>query len=238
MKKLLLLTSLLLATTWASAQIASDICLTEVKAAFRQIDAQSLLAASEATRIDYTHTYVMRTDPEKKERTGEEVRMYDQGTLYHDSPDQLTITDKQEAFNHRKGQFVVYRTRSSIAKANILPLSNQKLFDHCFVRECHFVPVPDNDSISHKRAFMTLDADGQKKFQIKDLEIVTNPHDTTLISITANFTPKSLYTKATYTFHAITKSAHNPQNTPKNHFLNAEGKLKEDFKGVELKDYR
>ena len=114
MKKLLLLSCLCLASLLASSQIASDVCLTEVRAAFRQIDAQKLLSASEATRIDYTHTYTMRTDPEKKERTGEEVRMYDQGTHYHDSPDQLTITDKKEAFNHRKGQFVIYRTRTSI----------------------------------------------------------------------------------------------------------------------------
>ena len=66
----------------------------------------------------------------------------------------------------------------------------------------------------------------------------SNPHDTSLISITANFTPRSLYTNATYKFHGISKSAHNPQNTPQNHFLSSDGTLKEEFQGVELKDYR
>lgn len=221
-----------------SAQIASDICLTEVTSAFRQVDPALLLNASQATRIEYMHTYVMRADPEKKTNKGTEVRMYDQGVLYHDSPDQLTVTDKKEAFNHRKNQFVIYRTRGSIDKACVLPKADPELFKHCFVRECHFVPAPGHDSISYKRAFMTVNAEGQKKYQVKDLEIITNPHDTSLVSIKVNFTPRSPYVNATYDFHSVSHSPHNPEHSPQGFFLGADGGLKEDFKGVELKDYR
>lgn len=220
------------------AQTASDICLVEVATAFRQIDAPLLLKGPEATRVAYLHSYVMRSDPKQEERSGEEVRVYDQQVMLHDSPDQLTVTDAEEAFNYRRHQFVVYRTRGSIDKASLLPLSDAGIFKHCQVRDCHFVPAPGHDSISYKRAYMTLDEEGQKRYQIKDLEFITNPHDTSLVSITANFTSKSPYVTASYYFRDIEPLAHDPGLRPQAYFLDGDGALKEEFKGASLKDYR
>lgn len=222
------------------AQTASEVCLVEVETAFQQVDAQQLLASGKATRFDYRHVYTMRADPEQKVVDSYGERMYADNLAYHDSPDALEVTNGKEAFNVRKQQFVIYRTKSSLKKAAMIPLADAGLFQHCTVRECHFIPSEKYDTLSYKRAYLTVNAEGQKKYQIENLEFITNPLDTTLISVTVNFTARSQYKNASYTIRSYEQGGAGMEvpESPAALILRSDGSLNDDFKGYQLMDYR
>ena len=219
------------------AQTASDVCLEEVRVAWNKVDAPTLLAKSEGTTLCYVHEFVMRADPKQERVRNDECRSYGNGVYVCENKDQRIVSNAQEAFAYRTKQFMVYRTKGVLAQAELVPKMNPGIFEHCLVRECHFVPAPGQDSISHKRACMTLDAEGQKKYQIIDLEIVTNPHDTTLVSLQANFSPRSLYKYAKWEFRMVERMGVTPA-PPRTQFLDAEGQLQSKYKGVGLQDHR
>ena len=223
-----------------AAQTASEVCLIEVETAFQQVDGPALLSSGKATRFDYSHVYTVRADPEQKTIESNEERMYYENMAYHDGPDALEITDAKECFNVRKQQYVIYRTKSSLKKASMIPLADPGLFQHCTVRECHFVPSELYDTLSYKRAYLTVDTEGQKKYQIENLEFITNPLDTTLISVAVNFTARSQYKNATYTILSYEQNGEGME-TPKSPaalILQSDGSLHEDYKGFQLMDYR
>lgn len=233
------LTTLLLSAA-VHAQIASSECLPEVKAVYQRIAPQTLLKSDKVTMIKYHHTYTTKTDPNKEKRMGEEWRMYSRDFVLHDSPDVMECSDAGETFHYRRHQFVIYRTKSALSKAAIIPGSDEGLFDHCLVRECRFVPHPDIDSTNYKRAFLTVNAEGQKKYKIKDMEVIWNPADSAIVRAVVNFTEASMTTWAAYKFHSIEPDYQaDPKPTDaKAEFLEASGELKNKFTGVELKDYR
>ncbi len=222
------------------AQVASTICLDETREVFAGIDPGVLLNANSTVLLIYEHTYIMRMDPKQEEKSASEVRTYRKDFYRHDSPDQLVTGDAKETFTYRKFQNVIYQTNPSLEKAGLIPLATTELFDHCLVRECHFVPAPGRDSISYKRAFMTVDEAGQKKFQIKDLEFISNPHDWSLVSIRVNFTEKSLFKWSFFEFDQgdMGIGPVPAPSTAAEEFLGEGGALKDEFEGVSLKDYR
>ena len=238
MKRISTIFIVLLSLTGLKAQVASTICLDETKKVFEQIDPGQLLKSGSATVLAYQHTYIMRMDPKQEKKVAAEERMYGDDIYRHDSPDQLVTGDYKETFTYRKFQNVVYRTNASLEKAGLIPLATAELFDHCLVRECHFVPAPGEDSISYKRAFMTVNEAGQKKFQIKDMEFISNPHDWSLISVRVNFTDKSLFKWSFFEFEQGKGGGQAAPASAAEEFLGDGGELKEEFEGVSLKDYR
>jgi len=235
--RILSLVILVIVPALGMAQVASEVCLTEVRTAFKQIDAGELMKQNTATQMEYRHTYVMRADKEKKEVTAMEKRVYSSKMFLHDSPDALEISDASEAFNVRKFQYVVYRTRPTLSKAQVVPKLDPGVFDHCTVRECHFVPSPHHDTLSYKRAYMTVDEAGQKKYQVKNLEFITNPLDTTLVFLNIEFTDRSLYVKSRFEFMEMEQGVEVP-GSAKAAILDGEGALKAEYKGFTLQDYR
>lgn len=238
MKKLLLILNLLVCTGGvAFAQVASDVCLEEVRVALRQIDPDHCMAGPDPVRIACTHRYVMRSDARREARTEKEVWIFAPDFFQHENGEALEVSDGKEAFNWRKQQFVVYRTGSSLEKAGLLPGVEEGLLDHCLVKECDYVPIPGEDSSSHKRARLTVDAEGQKKYKVRDLEVITNPYDTSLVSIRVNFLAPSLYVSSEMEF----VPAPAPEQVPgsaREVFLEENGELREKFQGARLMDYR
>lgn len=238
MKNLLVALCLGLCTVFSmNAQVASTICLEEVQVAYKQIDASQVLKEGPGLEVTFEHSYVMRSDPKRATVSGEETLLMDKGFVVHETPEGLVVSDASEAFNWRQNQFVVYRTRPSLEKAGLIPRFDAGIFEHCLVRECHFVPAPGDDSISFKRAFMTVDAEGQKKYQISELEFITNPHDTTLISIKVNFVAPSLYIRSAYELKSVLRVSRKNYGAA-DVFLDEEGELKKKFDGAGLMDYR
>ena len=220
------------------AQVASTTCLEETRESFKKIDAKVLMAGAGSVTMEYLHTYVMKMDPKQETKEAREVRTYGNNYYRLDSPDELVSGDSKETFTYRKFQNVIYRTNASLEKGGLIPMASEKLFDHCLVRECHFVPAPGQDSISYKRAFMTVDAAGQKAFQVKDLEFITNPHDGKVISVKVNFTDRSLYKWSFFQFDRIEANAGAMEGSAAKEFLGEGNDLKEKFEGVTLQDYR
>jgi hypothetical protein len=178
----------------------------------------------------------MRSDPKGEKVKGEETRLYAMSFLHLDCPDYEECTDATEAFNYRKNQFMVYRTKSTLEKASVIPGVDQGIFEHCMVRSCKFIPAPGRDSTSFKQAFLTVDDAGQKKYKVKDLEMVWEPTQGEMISVTVNFTEKSRTVWAMYAFKSIGPADINPGSAAAM-FLQGDG-LADRYKGAELKDYR
>jgi len=237
MKTTAILLLLLAFATGLRSQTASEICLQEVQVAFQQIDKQQLQQQERPTTITYQHTYTMRTDPEKATVSATKSRTYATNFFHYDAPDVMEISDGKEAFNVRKYQYVIYRTGSTLAKSHFIPLLDPGVFEHCTVRECRFVPVPGNDTLSHKFARMTVDEAGQKKYQVAEMAFLTNPFDTTLISIDVQFTGRSLYTEGRYEIKEVGTGTSIPASAAAA-ILDESGALKAEYKGFSLKDYR
>jgi|GEM_PF-3949675 len=237
MKRLVLGFMMLGLVLGGRAQVASTTCLEEVRVAFQGIDPDQLLAGNEAVQLDYLHTYIIRSDKNGEERSGMESRSYHKEYFRHESGDALTVSDGKEAFNYRKQQYVIYRTVASLDKAGLIPLAKAGLFDHCLVRECHFIPTPSVEGNSYKRAFMTVDAAGQKTYQIKTMEFITNPLDGSLVSIQVEFTDRSFYQRSKFEFRPVVE-AEAAGGAAQNTFLDGNGNLLPAYQGVSLKDYR
>lgn len=238
MKRIFILFMILTSLKGLKAQVASTICLDETRKAFAQIDPDQLLKSGSGVSMSYQHTYVMRMDPKQEEKVAQEERTYGMDYYRLDSPDELISGDSKETFTYRKFQNVVYRTRASLEKSGLIPMAKAELFDHCLVRECHFVPAPGRDSISYKRAYMTVDEAGQKQFQIKNMEFITNPHNGGLISIRVNFTDRALFKWSFFEFGEGNRNQKTAPGSAAEEFMGEGGELKENFKGVSLKDYR
>lgn len=237
MKRLILLFMILGASLSLQSQVASTTCLEEARTAFQKVDPTTLLASQGVSQIAYLHTYIIRSDKKGEERSGIESRTYTQNYYRFESGDALTVSDATEAFNFRKQQYVVYRTAASLDKAGLIPLAKAELFDHCLVRECHFIPAPGEEGNSYKRAFMTVDAAGQKSYQIKNMEFVTNPLDSSLIRISVEFTDRAFYKWSKFEFRPLEEEAKAGGNA-KAEFLDGSGALLPLFQGISLKDYR
>jgi hypothetical protein len=239
MKRPLLLLIILSIVTPAFTQVASTECIVEAKAVYGHIDHQNMLDRDQATLLRYEHRYIMKTDPKAEKRGGEETRIYARKFMHHMASDFEECTDATEAFNHRKFQFMVYRTASTLSKAGLVPGVDRGIFDHCLVRRCEFIPAPGQDSSSHKQAFLTVDAEGQKKYRVKDLEMVWDPVSGDMVSLIVNFTERSRTQWASYKFLEINDAytRETPISSAASIFLSGEG-LADRFKGSELKDYR
>lgn len=240
MKKFLLLAFLLLFMLGVQAQVASTECITEVQQVYKQIDHQVLLSQDAAMLLEYHHSYIMRSDPKGEKIEGDEWRLYARNFLHHNGREFEACTDAKEAFNYRKYQYVVYRTKNTLDKAGLVPGMDAGLFAHATVRRCKFVPAPGQDSISYKLAFLTVDETGQKSYKITDMEMVWNPVSGAMVSLTVNFTARSRTQWAKYVFQNIGPA--NAESASPLHaaevFLDANGSLKGKYEGADLKDYR
>lgn len=236
MKRFFLLAAGLLLYPVVQGQVASTECIVEAKGVYSWIDHQALLSKNEATRLLYDHRYIMRADPKGEKAGGEETRIYGNSFLHHDAGDFEECSDATEAFNYRKHQFMVYRTKSTLEKTSLIPGVDKGIFDHCLVRSCKFIPAPGRDSTSFKQAFLTVDEAGQKKYKVKDLEMVWEPTQNEIISVTVTFTEKSRTVWAMYTFKEI-GPGELPASSAAGVFLQGDG-LADRYKGAELKDYR
>lgn len=236
MKKLFLLVAGLLTFPALQGQVASTECIVEAKAVYAHIDHKALLSQSEATLMRYDHQYIMKSDSKGEKTGGEETRIYGNSFMHLNCGDYEECTDGTEAFNFRKHQFVIYRTKSTLDKASLIPGVDKGIFDHCMVRSCKFIPAPGRDSTSFKQAFLTVDEAGQKKYKVQDLEMVWEPTQGEMISVTVTFTAKSRTVWAMYTFKEI-GPGELPASSAAGVFLQGDG-LADRYKGAELKDYR
>jgi hypothetical protein len=220
----------------AQAQVSSSECLAEVKQVYAQIDHELLLAGATQMRFDFQHSYIMRLDEEGKTVVMQEHKTIGPQYYQHDSPEFTDASDATEAFSFRKNQFLVYRTKPSLAKASIIPDVDKGLLAACTVKECAF--VPQNDTLRYKRAFMIVSDEGQKRYKVRDWVMVWNPLTGVLVSLEVNFTDKSMWKWAQFVFSAI-----GPEATPggteiKSILLDEAGELQPRFKGSDVLDYR
>lgn len=240
MKKLLLFSLLLIFSLSLPAQVASTECLEEAKRVFQTVDHLTLLAQESPTVLNYKHSYIMRSDPEGKTIEDYVYRLYKRNLIHLINQDEESCSDATESFNFRRNQNIVYRTKSSLKKGELVPGADLELFDHCLVRKCAFIPAPNHDSLSWKEAFLTVDPEGQKSYKIQDLKMTWNPVQGSLVSLTVNFTKTSRIQWATYSFVGV-ETAQRTVEVPSSAaslFLDASGQLAGKFAGADLKDYR
>ena len=216
-------------------QTASTICLNEVKAAYASIDHEKLLQAPGQSNLQYTREYAVRANPQEFFKSSES-RTYSPGQLNYKHYEGLTVTDEEEAFILREGQYVIYRTGSQLKKeAPVVNGLDAGIFEHCTALNCKFTADRSN-----KSAYLVVDAAGQKKYQISDLTIETNPLDSSLVRIQVNYLAPHLYQEADYHFEKISMDPQAKEQMGKaaSVFLKEDGSLKDQFKGNKLMDYR
>ncbi len=239
MKKLAFATILIcLALSPLRAQLSSTECLDEVKKVYAQMDHELLLAGTSQMRFDFKHSYIMRLDEEGKTVVMEESKTFGHQFYLHDCNEFTDASDATEAFSFRKNQFLVYRTKSTLAKAGIIPEVDKGLLNACLVKECGYLPVPGNDTLRHKRAYMTVSEEGQKKYKVRDLEMVWNPWNGMPVAIGVTFTEKSMWKWARFDFHGIGPDAVSVGGDVKAILLDAAGEVRPQFKGGDVLDYR
>ena len=222
----------------AQAQLSSTECLTEVQKVYAQIDHQLLMVANGQTRLAFKHTYIMRLDPEGKTIVMEETKTFGSQFYRHQCDEFTDASDATEGFSFHPMQFLVYRTKPTLAKAAVLPETDKGVFATCTVKECEFVPIQGNDTLRYKRAFMTLNDDGQKRYKLKDLEFLWNPRSGVLVSLIANFTEKSIWKWAKFEFQSIGTVIPAVATEIKSLLLDEAGELRSEFKGSDILDYR
>jgi hypothetical protein len=240
MKKLLLSAGVTLVSfSCIFAQISSTDCMEDIRKIYSRLDHEALLAGSTQTRFSFKHSYIMRFDEEGKTVTHDESLILGPKLVYYDTPEFTECSDGNEAFNYRKYQFLIYRTKSTLDKtAAIIPGMDKGIFAFCLVRECRFVPAPGEDTLRHKRAYMTVSEEGQKKYPVKDLEFVWNPLTMEPLIAGVTFTDKSLWKWGRWDFHSIAKVDQPIPGDVKGNLLDANGQVQVQFKGSEVLDYR
>ncbi len=233
---LLLLCSML--SLLLQAQVSSTECLDETKVVYAHLDHQALLAGSAQMHFSFTHSYIMRLDEEGKTVVMEERKTIGPSFYTHDCSEFTDASDAKEAISYRKYQMLVYRTKPNLPKAAIIPDVDKGIFATCLVTQCGYIPAPKNDTLRYKRAFMTLSDDGQKRYKVRDMEWVWNPWTKVPVSVTINFTEKSMWRWAQFAFHSIAPEPVPLETNIKNILQDEAGELKGAFKGSEVLDYR
>jgi hypothetical protein len=220
-------------------QVSSSDCLEDLKKVYAHLDHEAILQGTDQMRFRFKHSYIMRLDEEGKTIAFEESLILGPKLAYYDTPEFTECSDGSEAFNYRKYQFLIYRTNSTLSKvAAIIPGMDKGIFAHCLVQRCAFVSAPGQDTLRHKRAYVTVNEEGQKKYMIKDLEFVWNPWTHEPLIVGATFTDKSLWKWARWDFHGIGRVESPIASDAKGNFLDGSGKVLEGFGGSEVVDYR
>ena len=220
------------------AQVSSTQCLDEARAVYAHIDHQALLSGAVQMHFSYTHSYIMRLDEEGKTVVMPETKTIGPGFYLHDCSEFTDASDAQEAISHRKYQMLVYRTKPNLPKAAIIPDVDSGIFATCLVSQCGYIPAPKNDTLRYKRAFMTLSDGGQQRYKVRDMEWVWNPWTQVPVSVTINFTERSMWRWAQFDFHTIAPQPVPVETSIKNMLQDPSGQLKGPFIGMEILDYR
>lgn len=221
------------------AQITSSDCLADIEQVFAKYDAQLLMAQGGQCRMRFTHRFIMRKDEEGKTVTQEESLVYGPKFYRYDTPEFLEFSDATEGFHWRKHQRVVYRTGSSLSKsAQWIPGIDKGIFQACVARVCEFREAPGKDTLRYKHAILSVSAEGQKKYQISEMELLWNPITFELVTIGVSFTERSIYKWAQWDIHAYGPQEPALPVDAKAGFLDGGGKLLPEFNGVELQDVR
>lgn len=239
MNRFLFLLLLLCPALSLRAQITSSDCLADVARAFANYDAQVLLTQPGQVRMAFTHQFIMRKDEEGKTVRQEESMVYGPKFYRYETPEFMEVSDGTEGFHWRKHQRVVYRTGSSLSKsAQWIPGIDKGIFQTCVARVCEFREAPGKDTLRYKHAILSVGAEGQKKYQISEMELLWNPITYELVTIGVSFTEKSIYKWAQWDIHSYGPQEPALPVDAKAGFLDGSGKLLPDFNGVELQDVR
>lgn len=217
------------------AQTASTICLEEVKNAYTSIDHQALLQAPGHSTLDYTRKYSVRANPDES-FSAKENRTYAPGQLRWKHAEGLTVSDENEAFIYREGQYVIYRTKSQLKKeAPVIPNVDLGIFAHCTALDCQYTADRSN-----KSAYLVVDAAGQEKYQISSMTVETNPLDGSLVRIQVNYLAPNIYLEADYHFEKIHNEAQPAKKlgSVSSIFLQEDGSPQPKYEGIKMMDYR
>ncbi|MFN8396252.1 MAG: hypothetical protein U0176_16605 [Bacteroidia bacterium] len=236
--RILLLLPLLLPVA-TRAQVTSSDCIADLEKAFALYDAQVLMGQGGQSRMRFTHQFIMRKDEEGKTVTQEESMVYGPKFYRYDTPEFLEVSDAAEGFHWRKHQRVVYRMGSSVSKsAQWIPGMDKGFFQTCVARLCEFREAPGKDTLRYKHAILNVSPEGQKKYQIREMELLWNPITYELVTIGVSFTERSIYKWAQWDIHSVGPQEPGYPVDAKAGFLDGGGKLLPDFNGVELQDVR
>lgn len=235
----ILLLAIFLLPVALRAQITSSDCMADIEKVFVKYDAQQLMAQGGQSRMRFTHQFIMRKDEEGKTFTQEESMVYGPKFYRYDTPEFLEFSDGTEGFHWRKHQRVVYHTGSSISKtAQWIPGIDKGIFPTCVARLCEFREAPGKDTLRYKHAILNVSTEGQKKYQIREMELLWNPITYELVTIGVSFTERSIYKWAQWDIHSFGPQDPALPVDAKAGFLDGGGKLLPDFNGVELQDVR
>lgn len=221
------------------AQVSSSDCLEDIKKVYTQLDHDRLLGGSDQIQFRFKHSYIMRFDEEGKTVAYDESIVFGPKFRWYDSPEFTECSDGSEAYNYRKHQFIIYRTASTLAKsAAIIPMADKGLFAYCLAKDCAFIQAPGKDTLRHKRANLVVNEEGQKKYQLKEIEFVWNPITGQPVTVGATFTDKSIWKWARWDFYSIAKVEAPMPGDVKTNLFDANGALLSKFQGAEILDYR
>lgn len=233
---MLVMTLLLLGM--AKAQTNSSDCMEQVKKAFDQIDHSRLMQLDSLTEWQFHYSYITRTDPEKRTFEFDEEMVYGKSFYLRSNNSGSSGSDASEAFHFKKDQFTVYRTKPNLNNAGFLPAVDAGIWKYGTVVQCDYVPAPGQDNNRHKHALVTINAEGQKKYKVTQIEYLWDPISETTLEVTVSYTPQSLTTWAKVKFGKHGGYSGTMKGSVQDALTDEKGELKGIYGGSETVDYR
>ena len=234
----LLLSAFMLLAVGATAQVASSACIEELKPVYGMIDCENLFAQDSITKLTVHHSYIMRTDPDGKTFEFDEDLYFKKQFYYHETPEYIEGSDGGEAFRFQRFQFAIYRTKSNLKKVNLFPGIDKGIFSYCTVKQCDFIPIENVDDHRHKRALLSVNTEGQGKYQATQMEFVWDPTTGHPITIAVSYTDKPLTKWVKYDFESFETVREAMPTSMKEILMDDNGELDQPFSGSEVVDYR
>lgn len=247
MRKLFLSTSFLLLSLYSLpsiAQTASNICLEELKTAWQSVDQAKLLQGDQVTSLEYDITYTMTSDPEKKVISGHEKWLIAKNRIHHYSDEGQVFTDENHAFFYRPHQYLIYLAPSALKDEKVFQSIDAGFWSYCTVTHCDYIKTGayewNGQTVTPKEYAIEISPEGQKKYQITSLEVITDPVFKRLISMDLTYSGKMLYSSAKYSLTSFSVKASQEAGLTSldEQFLAEPGKLKPPYDGCTLQDVR
>lgn len=247
MRKIYLSTLLLLSSIHAVplfSQTASNICLDELKTVWQSVDQAKLLQGDQVTTLEYDITYTMTSDPEKKQISGHEKWLIARNRIHHYSDEGQVFTDENHAFFYRPHQYLIYLAPSALKDEKIFQSIDAGFWSYCTVTHCDYIKTGayewNGQTVTPKEYQIEISPEGQKKYQVTSIKVVTDPVFKRLISMDLIYSGKMLYSSAKYSLTSFNSipAQEAALTTLDEQFLAEPGKLKPPYDGCTLQDVR
>jgi hypothetical protein len=221
------------------SQTASTICIEELKTALTAVDQRAWIQSEKVFLAEYVMTYQLQSNASDKPVTVEATTLISKGIMHQTDPDQETYSTESEAYVYRPFQMVIYQVGSQFKDLWLLHQFDPGILAFSTVNECLFLQPSSTDS-TLKEYRLTVNAEGQAKYNITSFVVHTNPVGNALKKIKIVYAAGAKYTFAEYQFHHIHTDAFPGTTAPdiKSYFYAADWQLLPRYGGCKVMDMR